>query len=110
MQSVLDMAGGSIRRRVDAAIDEAIENCLDWSTDAGKDRKVILTIKLRPDKGRTVVGISADVNTKLVPDAPTETSLSVMDVNGALTIAENTPDIPGQMGFGEEPIISIAAE
>ena len=65
-QSILDMAGGSIRRRVDLAMAEVIRNCMDWSTDAQKDRKPILT-----------------------------------EDDGVATIVENTPDIPGQMGFDE---------
>ena len=101
-QSILDMAGGSIRRLVDLAMAEVLRNCMDWSTDAQKDRKLILTIKARPDKSRTAVSISADVQTRLAADAPAENSLSILtEDDGVVTIVENTPDIPGQMGFDE---------
>ncbi|MCQ2440143.1 MAG: hypothetical protein MJ074_10365 [Oscillospiraceae bacterium] len=100
MLSVFEMAGGDIRRRVDEAMAEVIRNCMDLRTEAAKDRKIILTIKVRPDRTRTSVSVSADVNTRLAPDAPAETGLSILTGDeGVVMIVEDVPDIPGQMGF-----------
>lgn len=102
-KSILDMASGRIAQSVDEAMTEALENILDWRTEAKRARKIHITITLKTDENREFVGVSVETKTSLPPAAPTETSLLIAaaDENG-ITCVENVPRLPGQIGFDGE--------
>lgn len=99
-KSILDMAMGAIKERVDYEMGKVITNILDPNTKATSKRRVVVTIDLVPDSKREGIHISATSTSKLVPTDPVETSLYVgTDAQGELIIAEMVPQIPGQQSL-----------
>ena len=56
--SILDMAMGAIKERVDYEIGHVIDNILDPNTNPTKKRKVVLTLELTPDSERRTIHVS----------------------------------------------------
>lgn len=114
--SILQMAKGAIQERVDYEVSRVIDNILDMNTEPTVKRKVVLTIELKPDKGRQVITMSASAKSTLAPTTPIASSLVITsDGLGEMVVAEITPQIPGQMnidgGEQEKPrILKIAAQ
>lgn len=50
--SILDMATGAIKERVDYDVTKVIDNILDLNTKAQAKRKIVLTIEFVPDEDR----------------------------------------------------------
>jgi hypothetical protein len=109
-QSILDMAQGAIKERVDYEMAKVIDNILDQNTNPTKKRTVTLTIGLTPDSERQQVSISVVAKSKLEPTNPVSTALYITgDKDGAVTAVEMVPQIPGQMDMSsqeqEEPSV-----
>lgn len=103
-KSILDMAMGGIKERVDLEIGKVLDNISDPNTIASKKRTITVTIDLLPDDARKMIRVEAAAKSKLQPTTPLATSLYVMpDDNGELQVYEATPQIPGQIDmFGAE--------
>lgn len=113
--SILQMARGAIQERVDYEISKIVENILDYNTEPCLERKLTLTIKLKPDENRQYIKIAASAVSKLAPATPVGTTLGIAaDGNGEMVIMESVPQVPGQMNLEgteqEEPkMLRIAA-
>lgn len=113
--SLLQMAKGAIQERVDYEVSKVIDNILDTNTDPTANRKVTLTVVLKPDEERQVVKITATAKSTLAPTVPIGTSLVITaDKNGEMMLAEIVPQVPGQLaldGSEQEPpkLLKIAA-
>lgn len=109
------MARGAIQERVDYEISKIVENILDYNTEPCLERKLTLTIKLKPDENRQYIKIAASAVSKLAPATPVGTTLGIAaDGNGEMVIVESVPQVPGQMNLEgteqEEPkMLRIAA-
>ena len=98
--SILQMARGAIQERVDYEISRIVENILDYNTEACLERKLTLTIKLKPDENRQYIKIAASAASKLAPATPVGTTLGIAaDSNGEMVIVESVPQVPGQMNL-----------
>lgn len=106
-KSMLDMASGAIKERVDVEMPKIIKNILDVNTNPTKPRKLTLTLTFTPDDMRQVVTTKCEVKTALVASNPVTTSLYVGEFNGEVQAVEMQPQVPGQMGMDgsvqEEP-------
>ena len=103
-KSILDMAMGAIKERVDLEVGKVIENIMDINTLAAKKRSINITIDLLPDDDRKMIRVEATAKSKLQPTTPLVTALYVLpDNDGEMQVIEATPNLPGQLGmFGEE--------
>lgn len=109
-KSILEMARGAILERADYEMKKILDNISDINTNPTKKRTLTLQIEFEPNENRERISIKAVAKSKLEPTNPIRTSLfTAIDNNGEVFIAENTPQIPGQVsmdGFEqEEPVV-----
>lgn len=109
--SILDMAMGAIKERVDYEMGHIVDNILDPNTEAKKKRKLTLVLELTPDADRQVIGVNCTAKSTLVATNPVVTSLYVNadPSTGEAQVVEMVPQVPGQMGmegdYQDEPKI-----
>lgn len=99
--SILDMAMGAIKERVDYEMGHIMDNILDPNTSPTKKRKMVLTLELIPDFGRQLIQVSCTAKSTLVPTNPIATSLYVgcAPDTGVTQVVEMVPQVPGQMAL-----------
>lgn len=98
--SLLDMAAGAIKERVDYDVEKVVENILDVNTTAKAKRKICLTIEFIPDEDRKRIGISISSKATLCPTSPLSTALAfVPSRDGEVQLVEMVPQVPGQMAL-----------
>ena len=105
LSSILDMAMGAIKERVDYEMGHIVDNILDPNTEAKKKRKLVLTLEFQPDSNRQVITVSTTAKSALVPTDPVMTTLYVAAElgTGQLQVVEMVPQVPGQMAMdGDE--------
>ena len=113
--SLLDMASGAIKERVDYDVNKVIDNILDINTKAKAKRKTTLTIEFMPDEERKRIGISVTSKAALCPTNPVSTALTfVPNQNGEAQLVEMVPQVPGQMALdgseqSEPKILKLSA-
>jgi len=98
-KGILDMAKGAFQERADYEMSRIVENILDANTDPKTKRKLTLTLELVPDSKRETVVVNVSAKSTLAPTSPVVTSLYIAgrDDDGAPTVIEMTPQIPGQL-------------
>lgn len=98
--SILDMATGAIKERVDYDVAKVIGNILDPNTKAQAKRKITLTIEFAPDEDRKKIAISVTSKATLCPTNPVSTALAfVPNRDGEAQLVEMVPQVPGQMAL-----------
>lgn len=98
--SILDMATGAIKERVDYDVTKVIDNILDLNTKAQAKRKITLTIEFAPDEDRKKIAISVTSKATLCPTNPVSTALAfVPNGQGEAQLVEMVPQVPGQMAL-----------
>ena len=98
--SILDMATGAIKERVDYDVAKVIGNILDLNTKAQAKRKITLTIEFAPDEDRKKIAISVTSKATLCPTNPVSTALAfVPNRDGEAQLVEMVPQVPGQMAL-----------
>lgn len=98
--SILDMATGAIKERVDYDVTKVIDNILDLNTKAQAKRKITLTIEFAPDEDRKKIAISVTSKATLCPTNPVSTALAfVPNQKGEAQLVEMVPQVPGQMAL-----------
>lgn len=98
--SILDMATGAIKERVDYDVTKVIDNILDLNTKAQAKRKITLTIEFAPDEDRKKIAISVTSKATLCPTNPVSTALAfVPNQEGEAQLVEMVPQVPGQMAL-----------
>ena len=98
--SILDMATGAIKERVDYDVTKVIDNILDLNTKAQAKRKITLTIEFVPDEDRKKIAISVTSKATLCPTNPVSTALAfVPSREGEAQVVEMVPQVPGQMAL-----------
>ena len=75
--SILDMAMGAIKERVDYEMAAIMDNIMDPNTEAASKRKLTLMLELKPDADRRTINVSCSAKSTLVPTNPVYTSLYV---------------------------------
>ena len=102
-KSMLDMASGAIKERVDIEMPKIIKNILDVNTNPTKPRKLQLNLTCTPDAQREVVAVRCDVKSTLQPSNPVAMSLYIGEFAGQIQAVEMRPQVPGQMDmYGNE--------
>ena len=56
-RSIIDMARGAIKERVDYEMTRVVENILDPNTSATAARKITITLNLKPDDTRQNIAV-----------------------------------------------------
>lgn len=107
-KSIIDMAQGAIKERVDYEMAHILDNIMDPNTAPTKKRTLTLQLVFSPDSERRQIGVAVTAKSKLEPTNPVGTALYLTgDSNGELTAVEMVPQIPGQQdiagGEQEEP-------
>lgn len=98
--SILDMATGAIKERVDYDVTKVINNILDLNTKAQAKRKITLTIEFVPDEDRKKIAISVTSKATLCPTNPVSTALAfVPNRDGEAQLVGMVPQVPGQMAL-----------
>lgn len=95
-RSILQMARGAIQERTDYEMGRILDNIQDANTPATATRELVVTIKLKPDADRKVVGVECVAKSKLAPTNPVVTSLYMA---GEDNVVEMVPQVPGQFGL-----------
>ena len=97
--SLIDMANGAIKERLDYEMGRVIQNISDPNT------KATVKITLEPDEERQHVEVSATASSTLAALHPVKTALAVGQEGGHTVAVELTPQIPGQFDTygGEAP-------
>lgn len=99
-QSILDMARGAIKERVDYEMSRIMDNILDVNTNPTKERSLTITVKFKPDSERQQISVQAIAKSKLEPTNPVATALFITgDQNGEAAAVEMVPQVPGQQSF-----------
>ena len=81
-KSMLDMANGAIKERVDVEMPRIIKNIMDVNTNATKPRKMMLTLTFTPDEQRQVIATKCEIKSTLQPTNPVTTSLYIGEFAG----------------------------
>lgn len=96
-KSIVDMAMGSIKERIDYEMAKVLDNIVDPNTAATKKRQIIVTLDITPDSERTQLQVKATAKSKLEPTNPVSVSLYVTDdEDGNPAAIEMLPQVPGQ--------------
>lgn len=98
MSSLIDMANGAIKERLDYEMGRVIQNIGDPNTKAAAKRTITVKITLEPDEERSHIEVSATASSTLAPMHPVKTALAVGNEGGQVVAVELTPQIPGQLG------------
>lgn len=102
-KSMLDMANGAIKERVDIEMPRIIKNILDVNTNPTKARKLKLELTFTPDEQRQVIAARCEVKSSLQPTRPVVTALYIGEFAGEIQAVEMKPQVPGQLDmYGEE--------
>lgn len=103
-KSIIDMANGAIKERVDYEMPRIIDNIMDPNTRADKKRSLTLQLDFTPDADRRQINVSVTAKSKLEPTNPVTTALHITgDSNGEVQAVEMVPQIPGQQDvYGRE--------
>lgn len=96
IQSLMDMANGGFKERVDYEIPAIIRNILDPNTSAKAKRKLSITVEFVVDESRQNIAANFTAKSTLAPTKPLTTFLYVADEH---TIVEMAPQIPGQQAM-----------
>lgn len=93
-----EVMNGGVNQRFNDSFRQAMENIYDPNTPAEKERSVILTVTMKPNKDRSAMDFGAVVKTKLVPRESVRTTLLIdKDADDVISVKEITKQIPGQM-------------
>ena len=104
-KTLMDMAMGAIRERVDLEMGRVVDNILDPNTKATAKRSLTVTVGFIPDDDRRIIAMETLVKPGL---ANTNTIKSTLYVaadpkTGEVQVVEMTPQLPGQQSmFGKE--------
>ena len=79
-QSILDMARGAIKERVDYEMSRIMDNILDVNTNPTKERSLTITVKFKPDPERQQISVQAIAKSKLEPTNPVATALFLLEI------------------------------
>ncbi len=96
-------AQGALSKVFNAALEEVTKNTQDPNTDATKERKITLTIKLKPNDSREFVETTVESKVALAPRQAVRTTLNMGQdpVTGEVDCVEIGGQLPGQMSFEE---------
>ncbi len=99
VRSIVDMAQGAIKERVDYEMSHILDNIRDPNTRADRKRTLTLNLVFSPDADRKQIAVSVTAKSKLEPTNPVATALYITGDS----VVEMVPQIPGQQNvYGGE--------
>lgn len=98
-KSIIEMANGLIKERIDASMTKVIENIMDVQTSQIAKRTIVVTIDFSPRENRRAILVGATVKEKLCPPEGVCTALCMQanPLTGEARFVEMVPEVPGQM-------------
>ena len=75
--SVSTLHGGAALEAVDIELNNVLQNILDPNTEADKMRKVVLEIKIKPNKERNIGQVLFQAKSQLAPAEALETQILI---------------------------------
>lgn len=103
--SLDSLAGGAAEERFRLALQDVLNNIMDVNTDAKKERKIILTISIKPDDERSFSALQISVEKKLAPIIPVKTKLYLGKDSKGLAVACEFD--PGQTQMFPPPLPTV---
>ena len=95
--SLLDLMEGGIKELADRDLQRVLENLKDVNTDPKKARSISVKFTLTSD----AVNVRVQVDSKLAPVKPQETTIDVGYDSGRIVAVERPKMTPGQMRLDE---------
>ena len=96
--SLSEIAEGAVQAKFAKEVERVCENILDPNTDAGKKRKITLTLTYVPNEQRNSVDVGVEAKSILAPQVGTSTTMLLgRDMNtGFIAANELKSNVPGQ--------------
>lgn len=93
-----EIAEGAVQAKFAKEVERVCENILDPNTDAGKKRKITLTLTYVPNDQRNSVDVGVEAKSTLAPQVGTSTTMLLgRDMNtGFIAANELKSNVPGQ--------------
>jgi len=93
-----EIAEGAVQAKFAKEVKRVCENILDLNTDAGKKRKITLTLTYIPNDQRNSVDVLVEAKSTLAPQVGTSTTMLLgRDMNtGFINANELKSNVPGQ--------------
>lgn len=93
-----EIAEGAVQAKFAKEVERVCENILDLNTDAGKKRKITLTLTYLPNDQRNSVDVGVEAKSTLAPQVGTSTTMLLgRDMNtGFIAANELKSNVPGQ--------------
>lgn len=100
-ESIINMARGSVIKRIDAEMEKVIANINDPTTEPTRKRSITIKVELKPSDDRMKIDVAYTVSSHLEPAVPIVTSVfnGIDNSTGELYLVENTPNLFGQMSL-----------
>lgn len=99
-------AAGAMAEKLNVELQKVMENIYDPNTDPKKARKVTLTLTLKPDENREIIGVGVDTKCSLAPSKGVSTTMFLgTDNAGKVVGRELASGTPGQTYFGDDGVL-----
>lgn len=95
--SLLDLIDGGVKELADLNLRRVLENIRDVNTDPKKARTINIKFTFAPNEDRDSISTRVQVECKLVPVKPVETTLDIGSDGGKIVAVERPKYTPGQM-------------
>ena len=99
-------ADGALAEKVNIELQKVMENIHDPNTDAVKQRKVVITLTLKPDENREIIATNVDTKCTLAPAKGVATTMLLgTDALGKVVGRELASGAPGQTYFTDDGVL-----
>ena len=99
--SLISLKEGAAVELFDAELQKVLDNIMDPNTKPDSVREVILKVKFKPEKDRSMGIISIEPFSRLAPQAPVATRVFLGGKNGKGVAFEHNPKQPS-LPFGQQ--------
>ena len=102
-----ELMDGALTERFNREMDRVLQNVFDPNTDPEAKRQIQIIIEIAPNETRDAAKFKVDVKSKTAPPVPmVQMCFLYQNDSGAVTAAEVTREVPGQMDMdgGEQPL------
>lgn len=110
--SLLDLMDGGVKELADLNLQRVLENMRDVNTDPKKARSITVKFTFAGNEDRDSVALRVQVESKLAPVKPAETTLDIGNEGGCVVAVERPKVTPGQLRMDTQAnnVTSIKAQ
>ncbi len=110
--SLLDLMDGGVKELADLNLQRVLENMRDVNTDPKKARSITVKFTFAGNEDRDSVALRVQVESKLAPVKPAETTLDIGNEGGRVVAVERPKVTPGQLRMDTQAnnVTSIKAQ